>query len=188
MKTTARRLYLSLAVKLLFASGLLALAAVFIASVDNSDSTTESTADRWRLEFSWAGMRPGEYRTLAWPNGRLIGVYRRREQEMARLVQQMADNQGESAAMPRAGVLSPVWRSRHPEIFVFFPYESRRGCRVSPGNDVGTFAEPCFGARFDSTGRRLTGTGEGQQDLGIPDYVLLGQQRLRLQPPGGGHE
>ena len=176
MTVTARRLYLSLIVKLLFAAGLLALAVVLLASLDGGDASNGPAVDPWRLTIDWSEMSPGEYRTLTWPNGQPIGVYRRRAQEMM-LPEPASSAEGNTAR-----------RSRPSEVFIFFPNENLRGCRVSPvETGRGRFSEPCFGARFDAAGRRVPGTGVvGQQDLQIPVYQLIGTRRLQLLPPGAG--
>ncbi|MGD8407070.1 MAG: hypothetical protein PVG50_00810 [Thiohalophilus sp.] len=174
MTVTARRLYLSLIVKLLFAAGLLALAVVLLASLSSGDTSNGPAVDPWRLKVDWSDMSPGEYRTLTWPNGQRIGIYRRLAQEMT---------VPEPASSPEGDT-----GKRSREVFVFFPNENLRSCRVSPvDTGQGRFTEPCFGARFDADGRRIAGTGvEGQQDLKVPDYVLIGARRLQLQPPGAG--
>lgn len=186
MTVTARRFYLSFAVKLMFLAGVLTLAGVFLASVGSGDSVGETTADPWRLEMDWSRFSPGEYRTLTWPNGRQVGVYRRRDGEAEQLAARAAGelhDPGSRQSRQPAG-LNPAWRSRHPDVFVFIAHETRRGCRVRLDKSAGEFVEPCYGARFDTAGRRLRGTGEaGQQNLAVPDYRLVGEQRLQLLPP-----
>lgn len=191
MNTSARRLYLSAAVKLLFFIALMALAAVLLASLDSGDGQREQAvaADPWQLEVDWSQIPAGELRQLQWPDGREIWVYRRPPGEAQRLEErpaaQLRDPDSRHSRQP-AG-MSSAWRSRHPGIFVFHPYETRRGCRVRLAADKREFIDVCHGARFDTAGRLIKGSGVAeQQNLPVPDYALIGEQRLRLQPPGNG--
>ncbi|MDR9436711.1 MAG: hypothetical protein RI563_07500 [Thiohalophilus sp.] len=191
MNTSARRLYLSAAVKLLFLIALVALAAVLLASLGSGDGQREqqAAADPWRLEVDWSQIPAGELRQLQWPDGREIWVYRRPPGEIQRLEQrpatQLRDPDSHDSRQPRD--ISTAWRSHHPQIFVFHPYETRRGCRVRLAADKPEFVDACHGARFDSAGRLLEGSGVAeQQNLSVPDYELIGAQRLRLEPPGNG--
>ncbi len=188
MNSSARRLYLSVAVKLLFLIALVALAAVLLASLSGDGQREQATtADPWRLEVDWAQIPVGALRQLQWPDGREIWIYRRPAGEAQRLEERPAtdlhDPDSRHSRQPEG--ISPLWRSRHPGIFVFHPYESRRGCRVRLAAEQPEFVDACHGARFDSAGRLLKGSGVAQQqNLPVPDYVLIGEQRLRLQPPG----
>ncbi|MDZ7803940.1 hypothetical protein [Thiohalophilus sp.] len=189
MNSSARRLYLSVAVKLLFLIALVALAAVLLASLGGGDGQREqaATADPWRLEVDWTQIPAGERRQLQWPDGREIWIYRRLSGEADRLKQrpaaQLHDPDSRHSRQPEG--ISPLWRSRHPEIFVFHPYETRRGCRVRLVAEQAEFVDACHGARFDSAGRLLKDSGVAQQqNLAVPDYELIGERRLRLQPPG----
>jgi len=187
MTSAARRVYLSLAVKLLFLVGLGALALVLLASIGAGSHESDAVADPWRPEVDWSQIPAGEYRALQWPDGREIWIYRRQAGEVARLENRPAtelhDPDSRHSRQPVG--LKPAWRSRHPDVFVFHPYETRRGCRVSLAPDKREFVDVCHGARFDSAGRLLGETGVAQQqNLIVPDYELIGEQRLRLLPPG----
>ncbi|MFO8023729.1 hypothetical protein [Thiohalophilus sp.] len=189
MNSSARRLYLSLAVKLLFLIALAALATVLLASLSSGDGQPEGqeTTDPWRLEADWSQIPTGELRQLQWPDGRAIWIYRRPAGEAQRLklrpAAELQDPDSRESHQPEG--MSAVWRSRHPEIFVFHPYETRRGCRVRLAADKPEFVDVCHGGRFDTAGRLLKGSGVAQQqNLSVPDYMLIGEQRLRLQPPG----
>ena len=187
MTSAARRLYLSVAVKLLFLAGLGALAMVLIASIGIGGGGQPAAADPWRLEVDWSAIAPGEYRAVEWPSGERIWIYRRRPGTIAQLAArtpgELQDPGSRHSRQPAD--LNPAWRSWHPDVFVFFPYESRRGCRVRLDADRRQWVDPCHGARFDLAGRLLRGTGVAeQQNLRVPDYELIGPQRLRLLPPG----
>lgn len=188
MTSSARRLYLTVAVKLLFLAGLGALAAVLIASIGIGSGGDSGTAeDPWRLEVDWSGIAPGEYQAVERPSGEMIWIYRHRPgasaQLEARAPGKLRDPDSRHSRQPAD--LNPAWRSRHPEVFVFLPYETRRGCRVRLDAARQEWVDPCHGARFDLAGRLLRETGVAeQQNLPVPDYELIGEQRLRLQPPG----
>lgn len=187
MTSADRRRYLSVAVKLLFLAGLGALAAALIASIGVGDGDPEAAPDPWRIEVDWSALAPGEYQTVEWPDGKLIGIYRRGPGTIAQLEARGPDalQDPESRHSRQPGDLNPAWRSRHPEVFVFLPYETRRGCRVRLDDARQEWVDPCHGARFDLAGRLLRDTGVAeQQNLRVPDYELIGAQRLRLLPPG----
>lgn len=187
MNPSARRLYLSVALKLLILAGLVALASALLASLGAGKGETAVAADPWRPELDWSQLAPGEVRTLHWPDGREIWVYRRLAGAAVQLEKrnpaQLHDPASRHSRQP-PGLETP-WRSRHPELFVFLPYETARGCRVRQTAGRDAFVEPCHGARFDSAGRLLkAGAVAQQQNLTVPDYELIGEQRLRLLPPG----
>lgn len=187
MSFTARRLYLSVSVKLMILAGLVALVTALLSSIGNETSTDGEAMDAWRLELDWTAIAPGDHRVLEWPNGRAIWVYRRHGDEITRLKNRSPADLHDplSRHSQQPDDLNPAWRSRHPEIFVFFPYETRRGCKVRLEAATRMFVDACHGARFDTAGRLLRqDAGDGQQNLAVPDYELVGERRLRLLPPG----
>ncbi|HID50151.1 MAG TPA: hypothetical protein EYP40_11180 [Chromatiales bacterium] len=169
------RLVLSVLLKLLILAGLLVAALPFLASLGTRPEASLET-NPWYVEIDVADLPPGEIRRVAWPGGE-VWIYRRGPDEIRRL--------GTDTAAVRDP--APVPAGVRGALFVFQPRETRRGCQVHlteladgrPG-----FAEPCFGARFDTAGRILRGSGHPEQgNLPVPPHEFIGAGRLRLLPP-----
>lgn len=114
---------------------------------------------------SLADLAPGAVRELQW-RGRPVLVYRH-----------------------QAGDLVPPREGLHPDYVVLSAVEGLRGCRVrhvpagaadapAPGWRGG-FVEPCFGARYDLSGRKAADSGRpGQGDLTIPPHRIAAGSTL----------
>lgn len=169
------RLILSVLLKLLILAGLLVAALPFLASLGSRPDESPET-NPWYVEIDVSDLPAGEIRRIDWPGGE-VWIYRRSADEIRRL-------DADTAALRDPG---PAAAGGRRALFVFQPRETRRGCQVHlteladgrPG-----FAEPCFGARFDSAGRILRDSGHPEQgNLPVPPHEFLTAGRLRLLPP-----
>lgn len=186
MSASTRRTALEFVLKILVLVGLVALSIPFIVSLD-TDQTGESTAlTPWHVEVDWSTIQPGSYRVINWPRQQEVWIYRRHQYDLGQLrnadESRLRDPLSRSSQQPPA--LPHPWRSLHPDIFVFLPYETTRGCRLRFDAEQHQFIDLCHGARFDTAGRVLRGRGlDSQRNLVVPNYELTGDNSLRLLPP-----
>lgn len=147
---------------------------------------------RWEREIDLPLLQPGELLNIDdWPGGP-VAVYRRSAHEIAalsRMEEQLHDPRSQQSRQP--GELRTPTRSHLPDYFVFVPAETERGCQVryippdkQPKPDIawyGGFVDLCKGSLYDTAGRVYRAhRGERQQNLAVPEYVVIGDQRIRL--------
>jgi len=182
-----RRFYLSVTLKLLVLAGLLLVSVPFIASLrgDGAASPGTQPGNPWNREADLSGLARGEIEKMDWPGGE-VWIYRRMAGETTQLSNDAAgvlrDPDSRFSRQPAAA--QNALRSLQGDYFVFLPRESIRGCQVSRSSlqDGRTsFQEPCYGARFDSSGRILRNSGRAeQQNLEVPLHEFLSPTRLRM--------
>jgi ubiquinol-cytochrome c reductase iron-sulfur subunit len=156
-----KRLYLTRFLKVAGLAGLLAATVPFLGALPD----LQPAPGEGETGIDLGDLPPGGVREMVW-RGRPVLVYRRQAGE---------------APSPRPGL--------HPELVVLSPLEGLRGCRVRhvPAGAAdapvagweGGFVEPCFGARFDLSGRRDPASGRADQgDLPIPPHRIAGGTHL----------
>lgn len=190
-----RRLLLTRTLKLLALLGLGFAAYPFLATLLPDDQVNDPRRLHWEREIDLTGLQPGEFLTIDdWPGGP-VSVYRRSPHErdgLGRDTAQLYDPGSEHSRQPDQ--LRGPTRSHLPDYFVFVPVDTARGCQVryippnkQPKPDIawyGGFSEPCNGSLYDTAGRiyrdyRAT----QQQNLTVPAYRVLAEQRLQLLAP-----
>jgi ubiquinol-cytochrome c reductase iron-sulfur subunit len=182
-----RRLYLKVTLKLLLLLGLALAAIPFIASLHHSDNGGQSAANPWYVEVDLSRLAPGQWQSVPWPGGE-VWVYARTLDEIQALqtadTERLRDPDSRHSQQPVAA--SNVYRSLHPDYFVFLPRETRRGCQVQqielPAG-INGYTEACYGARFDNAGRIFRDSGQpDQHNLSVPPHEFIEVDRLRLLP------
>lgn len=146
----------------------------------------------WEREIDLALLQPGELLNIDdWPGGP-VAVYRRSAHEIAglsRMEEQLHDPRSQQSRQPSE--LRTPTRSHLPDYFVFVPAETERGCQVryippvkQPKPDIawyGGFVDLCKGSLYDTAGRVYREyRGERQHNLTVPEYTVIGAQRIQL--------
>lgn len=195
MADNLKRLYLSVALKVMILIGLGFAAVPFVASINGSDEELSGpTPMAGSVDVDLVDIAPGGTKVVKW-FGREVWIYRRRAADIETLPQlssALRDPDSSQSRQPEG--LRTIYRSAHPEYFVFLPNESLRGCEVSfYGKEeplfadapwFGGFAERCYGSRYDLAGRVYRDFGdERQTNLEVPSHWLLSETLLRLGDP-----
>lgn len=186
------RLLLTRAAKVLALIGLGFAAYPFFAALLPDAAVDSRQQARWQRDIDVSTLQPGRLLTIDdWPGGP-VAVYRRSAHEiegLARIEAQLHDPHSQRSTQPDD--LRTTTRSRLLEYFVFVPAETERGCHVryipadkQPKPDIawyGGFVDLCNGSLYDTAGRVYrTYRGKRQQNLALPDYAVLTEQRIRL--------
>ncbi|MBZ0072602.1 MAG: hypothetical protein K8I04_12875 [Gammaproteobacteria bacterium] len=198
----ARRLLLVRTVKVLALLGLGFAVYPFVAGLLPGDGVGQTDGGRpfghWARVIDLAGLPPGQLlRVDGWPGGP-VAIYRRGDHELAglaRVENELYDPQSQESRQPDA--LRTRTRAHLETVFVFLPTDTDRGCQVRslPANKqprpgiawYGGFTEPCTGSLYDTAGRLYRGPRTArQQNLAVPHYRVLDDQRIELlgPPPG----
>ena len=195
MAENLKRLYLSVAVKVMVLIGLGFAAVPFVASITGGDDEPSGPQPMaGSMDVDLVDIAPGGIKVVKWFE-RDVWIYRRRATDIDTLPQLngvLRDPDSTQSRQPEG--LRTIFRSAHPEYFVFLPSESLRGCEVSfYGGDeplfaeapwFGGFAERCYGSRYDLAGRVYRDFGdERQTNLEVPSHWLLSETQLRLGDP-----
>ncbi|KPK37538.1 MAG: hypothetical protein AMJ69_11210 [Gammaproteobacteria bacterium SG8_47] len=195
MVDNPKRLYLSVALKVMILIGLGFAAVPFVASITGGEGESSGPQPLGgSLDVGLADIAPGRTKVVKW-FGRDVWIYRRRPEDIAALPQlnTVLRDPGSGQSRQPDG-LRTVYRSAHPEYFVFLPTENIRGCEVSfyPANEplfadgpwFGGFAERCYGSRYDLAGRVYRDFGDDSQtNLEVPNHWLISETQLRLGEP-----
>lgn len=183
-----RRLYLKVTLKLLLLLGLGLAAIPFIASLRHADTDSVNGLNNpWTVEVDLSRLVAGQLHRVPWPGGE-VWIYARTPHEIQALktsaTEPLRDPDSRHSQQPVGA--SNSYRSLKPEYFVFLPRETRRGCQVQQIQlqaAITGYAEACYGARFDSAGRILKGSGQSDQhNLSVPPHEFVTPNRLRLLP------
>jgi ubiquinol-cytochrome c reductase iron-sulfur subunit len=181
MHDTPRRLFLRLAVKLLFLLGISAFIYILFASSGEQTRTEQPHPPTLRLPIT----QSGQFQRIPWPGGNLL-LLQRSETELAQLNRhndRLLDPDSISARQP-ANLPSPG-RSLRPELFIAFDRGTDLGCPlqwVAAGTPPaaplqpwpGGFRDTCSDSWYDAAGRVFKGQG-ATRNLDIPDYRLDGE-------------
>lgn len=186
--SNARRLYLRVTLKLLILVGLGLAAIPFIASLQHAGDDTGDASNPWFVEVDLSRLAEGQVLSVPWPGGE-VWIHRRTRQDIQYLHEIARDSLQDPASSQsdQPDILRTGFRSFRPEYFVFLPRETLRGCQVQQIElqaGITGYSEACYGARFDSAGRILKGSGQvDQHNLSIPPHEFSGPTSLRLLPP-----
>ncbi len=181
MHDTPKRLFLRLAVKLLFLIAFAITIYVLFTATEKQAETEPARLTTLRLPLT----QVGQFQRIPWQGGNLL-LLRRSEVELIQLVRhndQLLDPDSVEARQP-AHLPSPG-RSLRPELFVAFDRGTDLGCPlqwVAAGNAPaaplkpwpGGFRDSCGGSWYDAAGRVFKGQG-ATRNLDIPTYKLDGE-------------
>lgn len=141
------------------------------------------------VEIDLGPIRPGQMITVAW-RGLPVFVRHRTAEEVAAAravdVAGLPDTRARNAALPEAAVASDANRTTagHEQWLVVVGVCTHMNCKLieSPGRDAADgavgFVCPCHAARFDRSGRVVSGP--ARTNLTIPPYRFVGSGRLRI--------
>jgi ubiquinol-cytochrome c reductase iron-sulfur subunit len=177
---TPRRLFLRLAVKLLFLLGVLAFIYILFAATGEETGTTASRKTPLQVTIP----QSGQFQRIPWQGGNILLLRRNKEllTQLNRHNAQLLDPDSIAAHQP-ANLPSPG-RSLRPELFVAFDRGTDLGCPlqwIAPDNPrkaplqpwPGGFRDTCGGSWYDAAGRVFKGQ-NATRNLDIPDYRLDG--------------
>ncbi len=183
MHDTPKRLFLRLAVKLLFLIGIAVSLYILFASTGGQTPSTATLPQPLRLSLTPTQDNP--VRHIPWQGGNLL-LLQRTPTELAQLGQydQLLLDPGSLHARQPATLSSPG-RSLHPEFFLAFDRGTDLGCPLqwvaagAAGKTPpiqpwpGGFRDSCGGSWYDAAGRVFRGQ-SASRNLDIPDYRLEG--------------
>jgi ubiquinol-cytochrome c reductase iron-sulfur subunit len=166
--------------------GLVAAAYPFVASLE------PSARDRARggpVTGDFAGLSPGDLRTVAW-RGKPVWLLRRSD-DMVRALQtvnpELADPQSKRSEQPASCINAT--RSERPEYFVAVGICTHLGCSPALRLDdaalnaelhaPGGFLCPCHGSRFDLAGRVVKNV-PAPTNLEIPNHRFTSSTTVRI--------
>ena len=146
------------------------------------------------VEVDLSNLPPGQVLTVDWL-GKPVMIARRTPEMLALLAKDeatartaLADPLSDQSRQP--AYARNTLRSLKPEIFVAFALCTHLGCPPAPrfksGNAEGMpenwsggFLCPCHTSTFDLAGRAHKNR-EAKENLGIPPYRFLGEQKIRI--------
>lgn len=171
-----RRLLLTRVMKLLVIVGFLGLLIPFFSSLSsNINDEKGDTTIHWVASLPIKAIVPGEVKTLLWSGG-IFWVYKRTEKDIALLKKSklfLIDSSSESSDQPKD--MMNEFRSAEKSLFVFIPFENKRGCQVRLYDAEGgiRFTEPCYAAKYDAAGRLFNNSGHvDQRNLSVPKHII----------------
>ncbi|MBB3181184.1 ubiquinol-cytochrome c reductase iron-sulfur subunit [Variovorax sp. Sphag1AA] len=181
-----RRRILLAATRVIGAVGLSAAACPFVASLEPS---ARDRAQGGPVTGDFAGLAPGELRTVAW-RGKPVWLLRR-SNEMVRALQEvnpaLADPLSKRSEQPASCINAT--RSERPEYFVAIGVCTHLGCSPTLRlNDEALSAElhapggflcPCHGSRFDLAGRVVKNV-PAPTNLEVPNYRFISSTTVRI--------
>lgn len=182
MHDTPKRLFLRLAVKLLFLIGITISLYVLFASTGEQTPTTAAPLQPLRLSLT--PTQDNTLQRIPWQGGNLL-LLQRSPTELKQLSQhdqRLLDPDSLHARQP--ATLSSPGRSLRPELFLAFDRGTDLGCPLqwvaagAAGNTPiqpwpGGFRDSCGGSWYDAAGRVFRGQ-SASRNLDIPDYRFEG--------------
>jgi ubiquinol-cytochrome c reductase iron-sulfur subunit len=176
-----RRLFLRLAVKLLFLLGIVVFLYILFASTGKKTVTEPTLSTMLRLPIP----QSGQFQRIPWQGGNLLLLHRSETDLMllARHNDRLLDPDSASARQPAN--LPSAYRSLRPELFIAFDRGTDLGCPlqwIASGNPQnaplkpwpGGFRDTCGGSWYDTAGRVFRGQ-SAARNLDIPNYRLDGE-------------
>ena len=171
-----RRQFLSGLMKLLVFIGFVFLSIPFISSFSSNEIDEKQTAkSHWVITVPITDLIEGEVKALSWAGG-IFWVYTRTENDINVLKKNaftLRDRLSKNSEQPEN--MRTSFRSANEKFFVFVPHESKRNCQVRLSDERTLFliTEPCFNAKYDSSGRILQNSGhKEQQNLAVPKHIV----------------